>query len=880
MRHVGYTRNFESTIRLLAERGHKVHVGLQVDGFKKVEVLAKRQSIDDWMKQLPGVTVGSAPSREPGGWFIIAQQLRRSINYLRYLDARYRAAVRLRERAEQRAPRVVRWGARLPLVGTPWGRKLFAKILHFLERGVPDSEDVAEYLREQQPDVLLVTPLVSLSSNQVDYIRSAQRQGIRSGLCVYSWDNLTNKGLVHYSPEFVTVWNEAQRREAVELHDVPSSRVVVTGAPAYDQWFERKPSTSRAEFCRRVGLPDDRPYVLYLCSSPFIAPGHREAEFVRKWIGELRQSRESSLHDVNVLVRPHPQNAGQWSVEDLSDFSRVAVWPRAGDDPIDPRGKADYFDSLYHCAAVVGVNTSALIESAIVGRPVFTVLTGDFEDTQEGTLHFRHLVEVEGGLLNVAHSFEEHGSQLADALTRAGQPDPKSLRFVEGFVRPHGLGEAATPRMVAAIEGAVRRPAPAPKPRSASASAVGLMLRPVELVCWGGRGVNRRRLMSKGREAVAAAAGRQFDRLIARAKKTRTLRWLAVRYAKPAISTAMADAVFQHQVDVAPVVRDVQVLATSKSTRPVIVGPWSSEVGFEVLYWIPLLHWIKETEPKLAKRFVIVSRGGVREWYKGLGREYVDIFDIMPPEEFRLRREAEIQSRGGKQKQLRASRFEHEIIERVKQRLSVDEVDMLHPGVMYRILSQLRKQSAVQRYRKVSLHYPMKPPDLGPLAGLLPEDYIAVKFYFSYAFPDTEENRRFVRETIETLTEKANVVLLNTGMRIDDHADFEPTGSNRVIRLDHLMTPTNNLAIQTAAISRARAFVGTYGGLSYLPPHFGIPSICFYSDEDRFEQHHLEVARRIFQGAKWGKFVALDTHHTELLRLVMPELLGKVSLAT
>ena len=33
------------------------------------------------------------------------------------------------------------------------------------------------------------------------------------------------------------------------------------------------------------------------------------------------------------------------------------------------RSKADYFDSVAHADAVVGVNTSALIESAIVDRP-------------------------------------------------------------------------------------------------------------------------------------------------------------------------------------------------------------------------------------------------------------------------------------------------------------------------------------------------------------------------------------------------------------------------------------------------------------------------------------------------------------------------------
>ena len=41
--------------------------------------------------------------------------------------------------------------------------------------------------------------------------------------------------------------------------------------------------------------------------------------------------------------------------------------------PVDTASRADYFDSIYHAAAVVGINTTAQIESAIVGRPVHTL---------------------------------------------------------------------------------------------------------------------------------------------------------------------------------------------------------------------------------------------------------------------------------------------------------------------------------------------------------------------------------------------------------------------------------------------------------------------------------------------------------------------------
>ena len=140
------------------------------------------------------------------------------------------------------------------------------------------------------------------------------------------------------------------------------------------------------------------------------------------------------------------------------------MWPRAGANPVDAGARADYYDSMCHSLAVVGVNTSALIESGIVGRLVFSVADGDFAATQEGTLHFQHLKSVNGGLLHLASSLDEHIAQLAYVLDDIpGRAHPPRA-FIEAFIRPHGLDAPATPRVVDALEelAAATRPAPQP----------------------------------------------------------------------------------------------------------------------------------------------------------------------------------------------------------------------------------------------------------------------------------------------------------------------------------------------------------------------------------------------------------------------------------
>ena len=88
---------------------------------------------------------------------------------------------------------------------------------------------------------------------------------------MWSWDHLSSKAIIRDVPDGLVVWNEAQKREAMEMHGVPAERVVVTGAQCYDAWFGRTPSRSRLEFVRHVGLTDERPYVLWACSA--LLPG-------------------------------------------------------------------------------------------------------------------------------------------------------------------------------------------------------------------------------------------------------------------------------------------------------------------------------------------------------------------------------------------------------------------------------------------------------------------------------------------------------------------------------------------------------------------------------------------------------------------------------
>jgi hypothetical protein len=442
-RHATYFRNFESVVRNLADRGHAVHLVVE-----RTDAAGGSALIEQLVARHPTVTHGTAPARERDQWSSLAGKLRLAMDVLRYLAPEYDGAVRLRERAAARAPLfAARWAGQSIVRWAPV-RRLLAAALRRAERAIPGSAKIETYLRDQRPDLLVVTPLIGVvGSPQPDYIRAARTLGIPTALAVWSWDHLTSKALIRDAPDRVLVWNDVQKDEAVRLHGVPSSSVVVTGAQCFDHWFDRAPSRTRDAFCRTVGLPADRPYVLYVGSALF-GGSPSEAAFVLRWIERLRHSADPVVRSAGILVRPHPQRMHEWDGLDLSGLHDVAVW---GGNPVTDQTRADYFDSLAHSAAVVGLNTSAFIEAGIARRPVLAIIPDEFSDNQEGTLHFRYLTDVAGGLLQTSRTLEAHEAQLGDALRRPDVPD-RHAAFLRAFVRPHGLDHAAAPVFVAALE--------------------------------------------------------------------------------------------------------------------------------------------------------------------------------------------------------------------------------------------------------------------------------------------------------------------------------------------------------------------------------------------------------------------------------------------
>ena len=286
-----------------------------------------------------------------------------------------------------------------------------------------------------------------------------------------------------------------------------------------------------------------------------------------------------------------------------------------------------------------------------------------------------------------------------------------------------------------------------------------------------------------------------------------------------------------------------ELAALASGTHRIVAGPWLGEVGFELLYWAPFLRWFADEYRVAPERLVVVSRGSAHAWYRPFAGSYRELFDLLSPEEFRRCHEERVAA-VGEQKQTRMLALERDLL----RRLDVGSGDrVLHPSTMYQLFRPFwfghvdeRWVHRFARYRRLCC----LPEDTATLPGVPQGRYVAVKFYFSDSFPATDTNRAFVRRLLGSLAARGRVVSLTTGLHLDDHggAASEPP---EVEPLLAGVEPRINLALQSAIVANASAFVGTYGGFSYLAPFYGVPTTAYY-DAERFSHKHLAMARSAF----------------------------------
>jgi hypothetical protein len=452
IRSPGFSRFFIQTIRDLSGDGHAVEVLIHYYRRRDPASLketdqASQAALIRCEAELKGFRWGPALRRNDA-WKRPLFAARKLLDYGSYTRPGRQASQMVIERSKgylhTGLQRALESGVGRSVLVHP----LFQQALRAIERLAPADPDILAWLRRHRPDVVVASPVLMTASDEVEYVKAAKRLGIPTVVAVMSWDNLTTKGLLHAIPDLTVVWNQGQIEEAVRFHHVPPDRVLYTGAPVFDEWFNLQPTLGRAAFCRQAGLDPAHPFVLYLCSSWSIA--QNETTFVEQVARSLRE--HPGTRHLRLLVRPHPSNSEIWANYPQTSFS---IWPPNGVIPSTQEARQDFYHALHFSVAALGINTSALIETAIVDRPCISILAERYRDTQQNIAHFQHLLRAD--FLELAPDIPAAADVLAAVARGQDARRPQRRRFIAEFVRPWGLNRPASPIMASVITAVAER---------------------------------------------------------------------------------------------------------------------------------------------------------------------------------------------------------------------------------------------------------------------------------------------------------------------------------------------------------------------------------------------------------------------------------------
>lgn len=278
--------------------------------------------------------------------------------------------------------------------------------------------------------------------------------------------------------------------------------------------------------------------------------------------------------------------------------------------------------------------------------------------------------------------------------------------------------------------------------------------------------------------------------------------------------------------------------------NPILLGPWRSELGFEVSYWTPFLHHLASHVKDFDKRAAVVTRGGLAPLYRTVASQGYDLYALRSVADVRRENlyDTHVRQQGKTIKQMVPTEWDDQVLLEAASAMGLGTVyHTVHPALMYWALEPYWSEQSGLAYLSTLADYRMLPKVELPEMPPLPEKFVAVKCYarptFPYPHPDVAE---WIKVTVATIAAQCPVVLLNTSSDHDDHVDVAMSGPN--IHQMPVCAPENNLLVQAAVIAKATAFVGTYGGVAQLALRMGVPSISVWQEWGGTAHAHLSLS--------------------------------------
>lgn len=304
--------------------------------------------------------------------------------------------------------------------------RFLRRLFGFIEQLLTQSREMNSAIMELAPSVVVLANY-GTEPWEKKIISASRRNGIPTVSIVPSWDNLTSKGVVSVRPDFIIVWNEIMRREAIEIADFAPQQVLVSPPPQFDLYFaDVEAARTKAVSVRRS---KGRSLITYATVTPKYFP---QNIYICQMIVDF--IRQSLSPDLKLVIRLHPQVLFDRNYSDdlaaYHDFAaKNAKWvelnlpsvseffglecPRESD-------QLSLRELLLKTLVAVGPASTFAIDALCCGAPFIGV---GFDESGEESVHasyfkFSHYKALsESGDIVVCTSLREFNNELRNVVT-------------------------------------------------------------------------------------------------------------------------------------------------------------------------------------------------------------------------------------------------------------------------------------------------------------------------------------------------------------------------------------------------------------------------------------------------------------------------------
>lgn len=345
----------------------------------------------------------------------------------------------------------------------------FEKGIIFIRFLYIKNASCAKYYKQIYDQLVLTKPDLVFCTHQraskaIGALLAARKLGIPTACFIYSWDNLP-KATLFVEADYYFVWSAYMKAEMHRYHpSIQPERVVVTGTPQFECYFNEQYFQSKQEFAQIYGLPSDQKWICFsgddITTSPF-DPLYLEdlAQAVSQW--NNTRGREK-LHIVfrrcpvdmsdryNIVLRKYADIITSvdpaWGTLD-STAGWNAMVPMLEDTEL-------LVNTARHCSVVVNIGSTMAHDFAIVDNPCIYIKY-NVPENQIWDIHkiyqFIHFESMDG--LNPVIWVQDKADWInaLDTALYTSEPIVKDCKQWTARIAEHPL-DGATSRIFQAIQ--------------------------------------------------------------------------------------------------------------------------------------------------------------------------------------------------------------------------------------------------------------------------------------------------------------------------------------------------------------------------------------------------------------------------------------------